>query len=250
MLATAAAHWSERVAKPATPMSRWWHSAQIKRHVNRLICGEALEGMSAGHIRVLSRISGGKSFGRAISIGCGSASKEISLLRSGIADRFVLHEISGQRMGVARETARRFGLESRIDFRCLALDFDRPSEEKYDLIYWNNSLHHMLDVQACLAWCRRALSPSGILYMNDFVGPTHMQWPDEMLDVANLIRGSLSPRYLRSVDGTSLLRAAIARPSREKLIARDPTECADSGNIVPALHRNFPRVLVKPTGGG
>jgi SAM-dependent methyltransferase len=205
--------------------------------------------MTGADIVVLRRLSGESPFPLALSIGCGAASKEISLLRSSVVGTFVVHEISNARIALGKQTARRLDVEKRIEFRNEAIDFSRPPNERFNLIYWNNSLHHMLDVRACLEWCRGALCPGGTIYLNDFVGPTRMQWPDEMLQLANVIRGCLPARILMAPDKGALLPALVKRPSLKKLMERDPTECADSAQILPALRSVFDEPVIQFTGG-
>lgn len=249
LLEVAAGHWDARVTHPRPPRSQWWHLPQIKRHMNRIICGNAVDGMAGGDAQVLGKLAGGRPYPKALSIGCGIASKELSLLRAGTVSQFVVYEISPKRINSGRRAARRHGIPDRIEFRNNAIEFDAPPPEQFDLVYWNNSLHHMLDVRACLEWCRSALLPGGVIYLNDFVGPTRMQWPDEMIDVANRIRGSLPQHLLIGRDGRRPLSREVARPSIRKLIASDPTECADSGAILDAFKDLFPDHVIRPTGG-
>jgi SAM-dependent methyltransferase len=248
-LDVAAAHWDARVAQPMPAMSQWWHFSQIKRHMNRIICGKPVDGMAGGDARVLSGLVDGRPYSKALSIGCGIASKEISLLRAGTVEKFIVCEISSKRIGSGKRAAQRHGILDRIEFRNQAVAFDVPPPETFDLVYWNNSLHHMLDVRACLEWCRSALRPGGVIYFNDFVGPTRMQWPDEMLDIANTVRRSLPKHLLVARDGTTALSPKVARPSLRKLIASDPTECADSGAILDAFKDLFPDPVIRLTGG-
>ena len=249
LLEVAAVHWDARVTQPVPSRSQWWHFPQIKRHMNRIICGKPLDGMAGGDAHVLNELTGGRPYSKALSIGCGIASKEISLLRAGTVEQFVVYEISPKRISSGRRTAKRYGLSGRIEFRNKAVEFDAPPLETFDLVYWNNSLHHMLDVKSCLKWCRSALRPGGVIYLNDFVGPTRMQWPDEMIDVANRIRESLPQRLLIGRDGTAAVSPKVARPSVRKLIASDPTECADSGAILDAFKDLFPDPVIRLTGG-
>ncbi len=51
----------------------------------------------------------------------------------------------------------------------------------------------------------------------------------------------------RPAKGT--FRQAFKRPDPDKLAAADPTECADSADILPAVRRHFPAAWIKPTGG-
>jgi SAM-dependent methyltransferase len=249
LMKVAAGHWDARVTQPVLPGSQWWHLPQIKRHMNRIICGKPVDGMAGGDTCVLGELAGGRPYPKALSIGCGIASKEISLLRAGTVEQFVVYELSPKRIGSGRRAAKRHGISDRIEFHNTSVEFDAPPPRQFDLVYWNNSLHHMLNVRACLEWCRSALRPGGVIYLNDFVGPTRMQWPDEMIEVANRIRGSLPQHLLVGRDGGTPLSREVARPSLHKLIASDPTECADSGTILSAFKDLFPDHVIRLTGG-
>ena len=98
----------------------------------------------------------------------------------------------------------------------------------------------MPDVDLALRWSKHAAST---LYVNDFVGPTRFQWPDEQLATATKVRAALPARLLGDTPVT------VRRPDPDRLAALDPTESADSGNILRALREHFPDATVKLTGG-
>jgi hypothetical protein len=49
--------------------------------------------------------------------------------------------------------------------------------------------------------------------------------------------------------GTGLLARTLVRPDVERLMHEDPTESAQSGEILGAIRRHFPSPLIKLTGG-
>ena len=72
--------------------------------------------------------------------------------------------------------------------------------------------------------------------MNDFVGLSYMQYSDRQLDMAEKIRSALPERYLIDPNDTSkILPNRVSRPDIAGLIAIDPTECVDSGNISQSI---------------
>ena len=188
--------------------------------------------MSAGDAEVLR----GRDFGVGVSVGCGEGSKEMALLAVGAVRHFHLFEIADARVARGRERARNLGLSGRISWHVESPDFADPMP--VDLVYWNNALHHMLDTRVAVAWSRESLRPGRTFYMNDFVGPDRMQWPDEMLEAASAIRRQLPERLIGSASRT------LARPRK----LADPTECADSAAILPAIREHFPAASVTPTG--
>lgn len=77
-----------------------------------------------------------------------------------------------------------------------------------------------------------------------------MQYTDRQLDMAEKVRKSLPARCLvnpRHPDTQFPVRRR--RPDVAALIAADPTECADSSQILPAIRDVFPNATVVPTGG-
>lgn len=222
----AAAHWSAREGLPGSG-EHWWEHQLIVRHVNQVICGRPATGIAGGDVEVLRE----RRFAQAVSIGCGSGSKEMALLSTGVVGHFHLYEVAEARVARGREEAERRGLADRMSWHCQPADFSRP--EQVDLVYWNNALHHMLDVERAVAWSRAS---GQALYMNDYVGPDRFQWPDEMLSAANEIR-------------TILGAPPLSRPDPELLARDDPTEAAQSEQILPAIRRHFPDAAIRPTGG-
>lgn len=246
-LKAAAAHWSAQ-AVPESARSNWWEHPTIVRYVNRRTCGLPLDGLMAGDVMLLSRLLDGETAKRGVSVGCGVAAKELVLLRRGLVEHFDLYEISAARIRQATKAAKEHGMGDRITWHNEPADFQTADGGGYDLVYWNNSLHHMLDTRQALAWSREVLSAEGLLYMNDFVGPDRMQWPDEMLAAATRVREALPPRLLQTAEGRDL-PTEVARPDPEALAAMDPTECADSAAILPAIDDLFEDATVTPTGG-
>ena len=250
-LRTAAAHWTKQSEQPVAARTRWWHIPAIVRHVNRIYCGEPVEGRAAGDIALLRGRLNGRTFDSAVSIGCGTGAKEIALLRAGLVSRFELYEISETRVREGKEMSLKYGVQDRIDWHTEALDFATDERHAtFDLVYWSDALHHMLDVDAAVSWSRRLLRPDGYLYINDFVGPDRMQWSDEALAIGSRVLQLLPPRLLRRADGRrGRLPRVVSRPDPEALAADDPTECADSSDILPAIQRHFDDPWIKLTGG-
>ena len=192
----------------------------------------------------------GRDLGVGVSIGCGEGSKEMALLAVGAVRHFHLFEIAEARVARGRKRARNLGLSGRISWHLESPDFASPMP--VDLVYWNNALHHMLDTRVAVTWSRESLRPGGTFYMNDFVGPDRMQWPDEMLEAASAIREQLPERLIGSAS-RKVVRPRETRWPRSRwrrhVSLADPTECADSAAILPAIREHFPSASVKPTGG-
>jgi len=228
----------------------WWGNSLVQRHVNRLICGKPLPGGGAGvRERMKSILEERPGFGRAVSIGCGTAEKELRLISEGIVNHFDLYELSEKRAAAGLGKAKAAGVEDQVTF-CVRDAFLQKEEGKYDLVYWDNSLHHMMDVDDALSWSKACLRPGGWLVMNDFVGPSRFQWEDYNIEMCNRVRSMLPDHYFqRPGDDSGKFNRLISRPTPEKIIALDPSEAADSSRIIPSLDKYFPGATISPTGG-
>lgn len=239
-LARTADHWSRVSQSPPTKLTRWWQHPLIVEHINHRICGEPLSGVVAADAKVIRGLSA--QLRRGISVGCGAAQKEIELVRLGVVERFDLYEISAVRVQQGQALATSLGLRDRVTFRTDPHLFERPAP-KYDLVYWNNSLHHMLDTATAVEWSRRVLLHGGVFYMNDYVGPRYMHFSEAMCRMGTDFRSALPERLMLGV------HPRVVPADMGHLLATDPSECADSDNIIPAIQRAFPGATIKLTGG-
>ena len=245
-LIKAAKFWS---GHRTTARTRWWMNPTIIRHVNKLVCGEAIDGASTGLEHRMRTLLQGRRFNRGISVGCGNGAKELQLLKEGIVEHFDLFEISQARVDQGRSLAERMGVVDRVRFH-VADAFVENLDMNFDLVYWDSALHHMLDVEVAIRWSRDRLELGGYFVMHDFVGPSRFQWTDFQLDVATRVRQLLPERHMINPnDPEKMLSRHITRPTVDAMIAADPTEAADSENILPALKRVFPNAEITLTGG-
>ena len=240
-------YWSEKAKQKRLSRTRWWESAIVLRHINRIVCGQPVDGFSKGLRLELREL--GMVFEHGVSVGCGNGTKEFDLMTEGIVKRFTLFELSTERSKQARDKAETLGLSDRVQLvqgDCFFYEFS----EGVDLVHWNNSLHHMLDTRRAVEWSFDILTPGGVFYMDDFVGPTRFQWSDEALRLGTRIRGILPKDYLRNpYQEGSDIPAGVARPDPRKLEASDPSEAADSGGIIRSIRECFPDAKIKLTGG-
>jgi SAM-dependent methyltransferase len=245
-------YWSTQYSQASTYTTRWWECDYIVKRINRNVCGEALAGMSAGLHRVAAeRFADRLPFARGVSIGCGTGSKERHVIRSGLVEHFTLFELSSVAVEQGRMQAEQHGLTRNMTFRMEDGLTAETGEGVYDLVYWNNALHHMFDVKAALEWSRRVLRKGGVLLMDDFVGPDRMQWSDRLLDINTAVLTALPRDYLRHPMRPGFwISPRVERSPVEAVIATDPSECVDSANILPELMRVFPDAWVRKTGGG
>jgi SAM-dependent methyltransferase len=211
-----------------------------------------VSGFSQGLTDLVKKYAGSSiPFKKGISVGGGNGQKEINLIKQGIVETFDLYELSKLRISSGINLAKKECVSDKIKF-IYGDPIDIASEpEKYNFVHWNNSLHHMLDVEKAIEWSKIILKSGKLFYMDDFVGASRFQWPDEQLEIAAKVRGVfkhtkylLNPKYR-----FFSLPAKIIRPNKEKLINKDPFEAADSDRIIMAVYKHFPNAEIKFTGG-
>lgn len=164
-------------------------------------------------------------------------------------DHFDLYEISEVRVARGRDLFRKFGLEGKADFFLEDAFLDR-TPARYDIVHWDNALHHMMDVHDAVEWSKTVLRPGGWLVVHDFIGASRFQFSDRCYDFAARARQALPRDYLESgyAPGT-YLPTTLPRVDPKRLIAKDPTEAADSERIVEAVSHHFPNGTWKMLGG-
>lgn len=237
--------WSARRKRP--PRMRWWESPTIRRHISKkIIPGGTANGF--WHVEALRAI--GRTFPRALSVGCGNAYQEIALLEAGIVEHFDLFELAPQMIMDAKEAAKKAGVRERMQFHFG--DYfasGKTAPDLYDLVFWSSSLHHMFDADKAVAVTRGALKEKGVFYCNEFVGASHFQYPTLEIMIANGVRGILPPQVFKIPGTEKYWETATGRPPLEGMMREDPSEAADSANILPAIRKYFPHAPVIPLGG-
>lgn len=218
---------SGRKWKPRKPGRSWQDNVPLLRYLNTQICPEHETGV-AGAIRVAAK---GQKLACGVAVGAGTGFNERALVAAGLVDHFDLYEVSTDRVAQARAAAADAGMSDNFS-EYLADAFKEDKSEDYDLVYWQDALHHMPDVDRAIAWSIRGLKPGGLLVIHDYIGPTRLQWRRSEVSAAR--------RFLK--DNSELIevdrvRVRAGNPFRRfKQFLRDPSEAPHSDRI-PAAYR-------------
>jgi len=244
-------YWDEQVeaAKEMPPNSAWWNSPIVIRHINKIACGEPLDRVHAGfHKRIDEMLAGTPRPRKALSVGCGVGTKEMDLLALGSIDMFECYEVSGDAAASGNSIARERGLGSSfVIHHADAFAADLPDD--FDLVYWNNSLHHMMDTREAVRWSRDRLKPGGLFAIDDYVGATRNQHSQALVDWGSKLMASLPDHLRKHWNGKDIMPPFVGRVDPQELEKIDPSECADSASILPAIYEFFPDPQVIKTGG-
>jgi SAM-dependent methyltransferase len=217
-LAATARFWG-RVAE-GHELTTWLHEPVIRRYVNACISGDP-------NVWPMDALA--PSFGPirdALSLGSGAGVLERHLRRSGICESITGIDISERSLEIARRAARDEGLDFiryvRGDFNALDL-----AGQTYDAIFCQQSLHHVARLERCLDAMAGALAPRGLLYLDEYVGPSRSEWGKHVIEGADAVYRSLPERVRR--------RSHLALP----VDRRDPSEGVRSSEIVREVSRRF-----------
>ena len=241
-LAQTARHWDERAKKQ--PTASWWQLGRCMLHVNEMLTGSS----EHNWIHLLKQHFMKDPVELAVSFGSGDATYEEELLKSGLVRTMHCWELSAERCRIAESRlVPRYGRRVRI----VNDDFvkSRYPEGSVDLAYVHGALHHMRALESVLDHIHRLLSKDGLFVIDDFFGPTGMQWTDDQLLWCNAMLDALPDELKRMVRDPSILKSKVDRPSLEALWERDPSECARSSEIRRLLDDRFFIRLERRIGG-
>lgn len=176
----------------------------------------------------------GRQFERGLSIGCGTGALERDLIDRGICRRIDAFDGAIASLAIARESA-----EQR-PIRYFAADFNRPvlPAATYDAVFFHQSLHHVAKLERLLRAVMFALKPDGLMYLDEYVGPSRSWWTDERYTKERAQFRALVPEHAR-------LTKELPFP----IVYGDPSEAVQSGAIREQLRVGFEILAEKGYGG-
>jgi SAM-dependent methyltransferase len=175
---------------------------------------------------------------RALSIGCGAGALERDLVAKGICERITGIDVAGPPLEKARQDAAAAGWSDRITYELAeAREVLKARTGTLDAVFFHASLHHFDRLDDLLQLVAGALAPGGLLYVDEYVGPSRRQWHPLRMLPANLAYYALPS----SVRRPRLIRAPVND--------EDPTEAVASHEIVPAIARHLDVLARRDYGG-
>ncbi|MGZ5473346.1 MAG: class I SAM-dependent methyltransferase [Thermoanaerobaculia bacterium] len=161
-------------------------------------------------------------FARALSIGCGTGALERDLLKRGICDRFDAFDGSPVSLDVAKTEAAKLGLSEHIHYSIA--DFNEPKlpRRAYNAVFFQQSAHHVAKLEKLFRAVLRSLKPGGVLYLDEYIGPSRSDWNDRLLGPLRSIN-KLLPEEVRTRDDLPL-----------PIQWDDPSEAIRSAEILPS----------------
>jgi SAM-dependent methyltransferase len=210
----------------------WMENLAVRQHINTLISGDLrLWPVEWFEQTFASRLP----FKRALSIGCGQGMLERQLVARGICKRVDALDGSLASLAVASAAAAKEGV--RIGY--FAADFDGLVLPRacYDAVFFHHSLHHVTKLERLFRELRRSMKPGAILYIDEYVGPSRLDWNDELLAPHRKIFAAIPPHQRRGDE--------LPLPIQQD----DPSEAVRSSEILPQLRIGFDTLAQRDYGG-
>jgi O-antigen biosynthesis protein len=212
----------------------WMNHPAVRGRINRRVTGDP----AWWPIQWLARVVPGRvPFPRAATLGCGTGHLEASLLDHGVVSRVTGVDRSAEAIAEARRRAEEAGHGEKASFVVEEAAAFLERERDLDAVFFHASLHHFARPSEILGLVRRALKPSGVLYVDEYVGPARHEWTMRHLLRWNALYWTLPAAVRR----TRVIRFPVNR--------EDPTEAIASSAILPAIAEHF-RVLARRDYGG
>lgn len=231
--------------KTAVSSSNWWMIPMVKERWDRMITGNP----ATNYRQYLGEEFYKNAKGlKLLSLGSGSCGHELELAKYPQFEEIVCIDMAENRLKEAEVTANKENL-SNLKFICTDLkNYDFPIEY-YDIVLFNSSLHHFENVDELLEKrIKPCLKPKGHLIINEFVGPTRLQFPKEQIAAINQAIKLIDHPYRKRYK-TNRLKNKYYGSGIIRMIIADPSECIDSESIIPAIHKHFDIVKERAYGG-
>ncbi len=199
----------------------WPQEPVVRRRLNRRVTGSEdvwpMEWLAA-RVKV--------PFSRALSLGCGEGALERDLMAKGLCQAALGLDLSERAVELARRQAEGAGY-STLEYRRADLNRLRLEPGSFDAAFSHQALHHVRELEACLQQVAAALVPGGLVYADEYVGPSRHEWRRELLAAAQEVYRRLPP--------------AVRRRRRLQLPVdwRDPSEAVRSSEVLPLLAETF-----------
>ncbi len=224
--------------------SNWWDLDEVVRRWNKLISGNP----SIGYQKYVAEKYLGRKRGlRALSIGCGTGAKEILWADTRKFSVIDAYDLSLPRIEQARSSAAKSRLSQRLNFQVGDVHRLELPPASYDVVIFDNSLHHCSPLDTVLKNVSGWMKAGGILVFNEYVGPSRFQWTDLQVELTNALLLLLPERLRTMKDGT--VKERMRRYGVVALRFSDPSEAAESHSIVELAEKYFRVCEQKPYGG-
>ncbi len=221
----------------------WYDVPYVVKYVQKNITGDAETDYAT---YLIERFFKGRKNIRMLSPGCGVGVKELQFAKISAFEKIDGFDIAPTRIGEAQKRALALGLSNTNFF--VGDIYDLKVGEKYDILLFDSCLHHFDNLDSLLEKVKSYIKPDGYLVILEFTGPNRYQYTTDHVRKCNeALR--LIPKTHRVFLKSSLVKQKIWAPGYIRMYLSDPSEGIRSGEILPAIYRQFNVVEEKKIGG-
>src|SRR5271165_3457847 len=203
-------------ARPIEPVQAqqlaFWQSPVVRAAINRRITGDP----ELGPETYFARRHGPSIVApHVLSLRASDAKLEVALVEAGSCERVTGLDDEQGRVDFAAGRVPE-PLRGRVSFQLGTLDRWEPAEP-LGAVVSRSFLHRRADLEIVLDRLAVMLAPGGLLFVEDFVGPSHFQWTDAQLEVINRLLACLPGELLTDLsaaDGRQ--KSRVERPNLAK----------------------------------
>jgi len=234
-------YWATDRKRPI-PIS-WLEHPALLQHIHQRVTGDPLLGTyQYWKNRFLPEAAA-----LCLSLGCGVGRFERDMIKIGAVKKFHAHDISDG--AIAKAGAAADGLEDQIEYFVTDLNNFMLPAATYDAIFVISAAHHIFDLESFFKQCRQALVPGGLLFIDEYVGPSRFQCSPLALRMINKILAILPQKYRHDLLTAGNVRASFENPTIESFEATDPSEAVRAAEILAVLKLHFEVLEIRPYGG-
>ena len=228
-----ATFWDENIGVHLDSFGHWEANIPVSYHQNFRVTGEqTLNPLDWFYAKY-------GPFNKAASIGSGTGILEKALCSiKQFNGEIKGYDISPHSIDVAKQNCSEFPNAS---FEVRDLNINTWDKDIFDVIFAHGALHHVEKLDHCLREIFFALTPNGLLYVNDYVGPQRFQWSDVQMRFANALLDAVPSKWKKKPE--------VLRCNPKALADMDPSEAVCSHFIENTIHAYFKTIERIPRGG-
>ncbi|MEM7048434.1 MAG: class I SAM-dependent methyltransferase [Acidobacteriota bacterium] len=221
-----AAYWDQHNLAPTDDIRYWLAVPELRQDINQRLSGDPA-------VLFIARFLDGLPCPaeRALSIGCGTGDLERGVANLQAAREVHGVDVSTASLDEARRLADESGLSERVQYflENASTWLGRQPSASYGLVFFHGSLHHIEDLEGVLDGAARVLNGSepGLLYVDEYIGPSRGEWSDQNLITARELFAQIPERFRRTPE--------VWPP----IAMEDPTEMIRSSEIPTMLEERF-----------
>jgi SAM-dependent methyltransferase len=229
---------------------RWLQHPKVRERINILATGDPTKDRYQYFLEQYCP----KKFGRrtrvkrALTLGCGHGEFERGLSKYNFADIHEGVDIADGAVAEANRLAEAEGLEH-LRYRVADLNTIQLPECTYDVVFGISAIHHVADLEHLFREVLLSLKPGGYFLLDEYVGPSQFQWPDEQVAIINEQLDKLPVEFKYAISNPSIVKGCVGKPTLDEMNAYDPSEAIRSGEIIGLMPWYFDVIEIKGYGG-